>query len=171
MVFNMFIVWFLSGLWHGASWNFVLWGLYFGVFIMMERLFLDKLLSKLPRLISHIYLLIVAVYGWTLFYFTDLSVVIEYTKVLFGLSFYQFIDKATYTNIMSNSSFIILCLAISFGAYDYIVKKLKTLFNIQGNHSENLIDGGQSVLSLSLLILSIFMIVGQSYNPFLYFQF
>ena len=79
---NLFIVWFLTGLWHGASWNFVLWGLYFFVFILIEKLFLLRVLSK-DRIVSHIYLVIVVYFGWILFKFEDMSSVTAVLKGMF----------------------------------------------------------------------------------------
>ena len=70
---NLFIVWALTGFWHGASWNFMLWGLYFGVWIALERLFIERLLSVLPNVMSHFYLMMIVTLGWALFYFTDFS--------------------------------------------------------------------------------------------------
>ena len=70
---NMFIVWALTGLWHGASWNFVLWGLYYFVFLAIEKLFLGKFLEKLPAVVGHAYALFIIVVGWVFFYFDDVS--------------------------------------------------------------------------------------------------
>ncbi len=166
MILNMFIVWFLSGLWHGASWNFVLWGLYFGFFIMIELLFLNKILSSIPVFFRQIYLLVVVVYGWTLFYFADLSNVIDYTKILFGFSDQHMIDRATYSHLLSNVNFIILTFILSMGIYVFLGEKYKELF-----FKYKWFQYGQPIISISLLLICIMMIVGQSYNPFLYFQF
>ena len=83
---NLFVVWFATGLWHGASWNFILWGLFFGVLIALERLGLRNLLEKLPGFISHFYLLFVVLISWVIFYFTDLSRAAQYLEIMFGLS-------------------------------------------------------------------------------------
>ena len=83
---NLFVVWFATGLWHGASWNFILWGLFFGVLIALERLGLRNLLEKLPGFISHFYLLFVVLISWVIFYFTDLSRAAQYLGIMFGLS-------------------------------------------------------------------------------------
>ena len=74
-ILNLFVVWALTGLWHGASWNFVLWGLYFFIFIALERLFLNKVFARLPGFVSHIYLLIVVYFGWILFRFKNMALI------------------------------------------------------------------------------------------------
>ncbi|MBK9570851.1 MAG: MBOAT family protein [Chitinophagaceae bacterium] len=81
---NLFIVWFLTGLWHGPSWNFIFWGLYFFIFIALERIFLLKILEKIPAFFSHLYALLVIVPGWVIFYFTDTEILIAYVKKLFS---------------------------------------------------------------------------------------
>ena len=84
-VIALVIVWFSTGLWHGASWNFVLWGLFFGLFLILEMLFLGDVIKKLPRVFRHAYLLIVVLLGFGIFYFTDLSQLAAYFGVLFGV--------------------------------------------------------------------------------------
>lgn len=83
---NMFIVWALTGLWHGASWNFVLWGLYYFVFLAIEKLFLGKFLEKLPAVVGHAYALFIIVVGWVFFYFDDVSRLGQMLKLMFGFS-------------------------------------------------------------------------------------
>ena len=76
----------MTGLWHGASWNFIFWGLFWGLLIFIERLFLNKLLSKLPTFISHIYLLVAVIIGWVFFYFVELDRMGQFFQILFGFS-------------------------------------------------------------------------------------
>ena len=83
---NLFVVWLVTGIWHGASWNFIIWGLYFGVFIMLERLCLQKILNCVPSFIQHLYLLVIVLIGWVLFSQPDLSSTINYLKIMFGLT-------------------------------------------------------------------------------------
>ena len=82
-ILNLFVVWALTGLWHGASWNFVLWGLYFFIFIALERLFLNKVFARLPGFVSHIYLLIVVYFGWILFRFKNMALIGVVLKGMF----------------------------------------------------------------------------------------
>ena len=83
-VLNLFIVWALTGFWHGASWNFIAWGLYYFVLILAEKLFLGKVLEKIPRVFGHIYTLLLVILGWGLFYFDDMSRLRQFCSVLFG---------------------------------------------------------------------------------------
>ena len=83
-IINIAVVWFLTGLWHGASWNFILWGLYFGVLLMIEKLFMLKVLKKAPAIISHIYSIIIILFGWVLFYFENLNEMGIFLARMFG---------------------------------------------------------------------------------------
>src|SRR5688572_13564345 len=84
--FNLFVVWFLTGMWHGASWNFIFWGLYFFIFIAMEKAFLQKVLDRIPAFFSHLYALVIIIPGWVIFYFTDTDMLIAYIQKLFSFS-------------------------------------------------------------------------------------
>ena len=100
---NLFVVWLLTGLWHGASWNFVVWGLYYGFILLMEKMVLNRVLIKLPNFIKHIYTMILVIIGWVFFGSTTLSVAIDYIKVMFGMAGNPLIDSDSlyylYTNI------------------------------------------------------------------------
>jgi alginate O-acetyltransferase complex protein AlgI len=167
---NLIIVWFLTGLWHGANWNFVLWGLYFGLLILLERLFLNKFFNLLPRVFSHFYLLFAAVMGWVLFYFTDMNQMWEFIKLMFGgdvsgkpnMELYIVLQKNMFWLILT----VILCLPVFPLVKDYLKK-------ISKNNAarENSFEILAIVFSISLLLISTAMLVGSSYNPFLYFRF
>ena len=107
---NLAIVWLITGVWHGASWNFILWGVYFGVFIILERAFLQNILNKLPNVIQHIYLMIIVIFGWVLFSQEDIASTIEYIKVMLGLGNYKIIND--YTVFYIKEYWIIICIAI-----------------------------------------------------------
>ena len=97
---NILIVWGLTGLWHGASWNFLLWGLYYGVLLIIEKKLLSPFIKKLPSLFRHVYLLVIVAVGWVFFYYTDIMQAVSYLKVMFGLS------GGLYTNIKFESEFM-----------------------------------------------------------------
>ena len=159
---NILIVWMLTGIWHGASWNFALWGLYFGVILIIEKFILKEYLEKLPSFFRRIYTLSLIIISWVIFAFDSFSDGFDYIKVLFnsnggglynGNSLYLL-----YTNIIL---FIILVLAST-----NIPKRLweKVNLKFKGLIIEN-------IYLLFILILSIAYLVDQSYNPFLYFRF
>ena len=83
---NIFIVWLLTGFWHGASWNFVLWGLYFGVLLIIEKLILAKYLEKVPTILRHIYTMFLVIISWIIFAFDDMANVFLYLKAMFGMN-------------------------------------------------------------------------------------
>ncbi|MBR3908096.1 MAG: MBOAT family protein, partial [Clostridia bacterium] len=166
---NLFIVWFLTGLWHGASWNFVLWGLYFFVFLVLEKMFLHRILSK-DRIVSHIYLVIIVYFGWILFKFDNMTDILNVLRGMFGANGNAFTDFETNT-ILTSNMFILAFRAI---VSTPIVRKLGSL--IRYTHMDKSVVSviytvGRIAIPLILLLLSTAALVGDSYNPFLYFQF
>ena len=166
---NLFVVWLLTGLWHGASWNFVLWGLFFFVFLVIEKIGLLKVLEKIPSFFSHAYLLIVVFFGWILFRFSDFRYIPVVIKGLFGLNGNAFIDFETKTLLIGNIIFIIVAI--------FSVTPIVKRFSIACQNSEKgsfpsvLYKVLSVILPLGILFLSTLALVGDSYNPFLYFQF
>ncbi len=158
---NLMIVWVLTGLWHGASWNFVLWGLYFGVLLIIEKFVLAKLLKKLPAFINHFYALFFIVFGWVIFDFTDMSQMGSFIARLF---------TGTYGILGENARYAVLSylplLLIGFAACLPVWKKLyiKT-------QDKKWSIALQCVAVTAVLVLSTAALVSSSYNPFLYFRF
>lgn len=167
---NLFVVWLLTGFWHGASWNYVLWGLYFFVFLMMERGFLGKFLEKMPAFVGHIYALIVIYFGWILFRSENMANIAVILKGLFGMNGNGMIDIQTSITIKNNIFFMIFAVLASTP----IFKKGKEMllkwysYNFRMPY---LVYVGQVALMVISWGLSILALVGNSYNPFLYFQF
>ena len=159
---NILVVWFLTGLWHGASWNFILWGVYYGLLIFVERKFLDKIFDKIPVLFSHLYLVVVVLVGWVLFYFTDMTQVINYLKIMFGFGHVPFIDGYTWIQIKGNIFFILFAGIVATPVITKVVQKLT---------GDRKIISLRPILDLIFLALATALMVGQSYNPFLYFRF
>jgi len=165
---NLFIVWFLTGFWHGASWNFILWGLYFGVLIALERLFLKKILEALPRAVAHLYLLFAVVMGWALFYFADLQRLGTFMGILFGATNNQGWNLDIALTLKENMFWLMLALLLCTPIYLLAYKKLYQRLE------QSSLSGGQLILTfvnILLLLGSTAMLVGKSYNPFLYFRF
>lgn len=165
---NLLIVWFLTGLWHGASWNFILWGLYFGMLIILEKTFILRILGSLPRLLSHLYLIGAVLIGWVLFYYTDLSQAFIVLQIMFGLSSNSFMDLNVQLQISSNVYFIALALIATTPAFPSLAQKFP---RTNGRFMLVFQEGLQPVINATIMITVVILLVGQSYNPFLYFRF
>lgn len=168
-IFNIFAVWALTGLWHGAAWNFVLWGLYFFVLLIIEKFFLLNKLNK-NKIFGRIYLLTAVYFGWVFFKFTDFSILSTVLKGMFGLNGNRIF---TYEAFSFSAGYIIFFIICVF-ACTPIVKLAKRILislakkNIAANYAYRIADIAFPPL---LVILSAISLVGDSYNPFLYFQF
>lgn len=163
---NIAIVWFLTGFWHGASWNFIMWGVYFGVILILEKFVLHKFLNKLPSFFSHIYAIVLVWIGWAIFAFDDLSRGISYIKAMFGVNTIGFAnDKALY--LLMNYALILIALIL--GSTDLPKRAANRLF---GERSEKKIAAVvQGLFIVGIFIISVAYLVDASYNPFLYFRF
>ena len=168
-IFNLFVVWTLTGLWHGASWNFVLWGLYFFVFLVLEKFVYGKLLGK-TRLLKHIYLIVIVYFGWVFFRFSDFGLMKTVLSGMFcgnGNAFMSF-------EITTFAVKYILFYAICVIGCTPLVKNIGAAIRKRARKNRPLfyLDGFvQTVLPAVLVFLSVLSLVGDSYNPFLYFQF
>ncbi|MFR7677301.1 MAG: MBOAT family O-acyltransferase [Acutalibacteraceae bacterium] len=167
---NMFIVWALTGLWHGASWNFVLWGLYYFVFLAIEKLFLGKFLKKLPAVVGHAYALFIIVVGWVFFYFDDVSRLGQMLKLMFGFSGQAGV-LPTDTVLLKNHLVFFLVAIIACIPVSKLVKALLIRFSRKGPVQESLAGAAGILYDVALLFFSTAALVGASYNPFLYFRF
>ena len=169
-VLNTFVVWALTGLWHGASWNFVVWGLWYFVFLMIERFALKGFLERTP-VISNIYLMLVVVLGWVVFRFTNLELAFAVIKGMFGLNGNPLTSFVAETMLKNNMFLLVICVIACMP----IVKNLKiTLEGIMYRNGFTRAVWNVVVYSLIpvvLLLLATAALVGDSYNPFIYFQF
>lgn len=160
---NLIIVWALTGLWHGASWNFVLWGLYFGLLIIIERLGFGKVLEKLPSWVSMLYTFIAVVFGWVLFDTDTLSDAGHFIAAMFGAGGSAVDGYFKYT-IVSNCFLLVMCIIISGGVGSRISE-------YAGEKSRSFKAVSTAVLVTGGLLLCTAYLVDASYNPFLYFRF
>lgn len=166
-VINTFVVWFLTGMWHGASWNYMLWGLYFFVFLMLERFWLKKYLEQ-GKVWPHLYAIAVVYFGLVLFKFEDFSVMRAVLVHMFRFGA-GFTSLETRTLFMNQIFFLIFCILACTPLSARLWKKAECVgAEKKWGYVTDVVD---VALPAVLLILSVMALTGDSYNPFLYFQF
>lgn len=161
---NILIVWCLTGFWHGASWNFVIWGLYFGVLLIIEKAFLLKWLSKY-KLLSHIYTLFLIIISWMIFAFDDISNVFLYLKAMFGLNEAGLFSSQALYYLGENAVLLFACAIFSIDIFKG--KKL----HFKTNALNNAATAVKYAVYAAAFFMSVSFLVGETYNPFLYFRF
>ena len=167
-IFNLCVVWLLTGLWHGASWNFILWGAFYGVLLIVEKLGLLKILEKLPGILCHLYLLLITLVGWTLFYTTDLGRLKGYFAVMFGLSGNPLTDAQLSINFLNHLFWLIAAVLFCMPITQLVKRRVDAVQNKALRAAGNVVT---AMMNLGLLFVCTSMLVGDSYNPFLYFRF
>ena len=172
---NLTVTWLLTGLWHGAEWNFVLWGVYYFIILLMEKWFLLDFLKKVPKITGHIYAMFIVIIGWVIFACEDFGFLGRYLQSMFGY-------KVCFINGLSKyawSTNIILLIILAIASTEFPKKLLfkiegifagkhPTIDKFYGEEIHFIITG---IMSLAILIVSLSLIVNGSYNPFLYFRF
>ena len=161
-IFNILIVWMLTGLWHGASWNFILWGLYFGIILLLEKLFLKKILDKLPGFIRWIYSIVLILIGWIIFRANNVTDILFYLKKLFDFSSTNLVNLFIDTNFSISFIYIIIGIIFIFPIYKVIENKFQNSI---------IYECINSLICLCLLIICIMFLTSSNYNPFIYFRF
>lgn len=161
---NIFIVWFCTGLWHGANWTFILWGLYYGCLLLPEKFFLREKLEKLPKAISHIYTLLVVLIGWVFFMSPNITTAFTTLQKMIGIGATTFANNQA--KFMLKSYFILFALAIllSTKVYDKIQIFVYNQYKMKAVYTT-------WTIYIILLIVCIAFIVGGTYHSFLYFAF
>ncbi len=168
-VLNLFIVWALTGLWHGASWNFVLWGLYFFVFLVLEKFVYGEWLKK-TKVIKHLYLLVIVYFGWILFKFTEPSMIGTVLRGMIGANHNSLSTFESRQFLGKYFLFFFICIL----ACTPLVKNLSAMLRragAKGGAMATLNSVANVALPVCLLIVSVLFLIGDSYNPFLYFRF
>ena len=178
---NILIVWALTGAWHGASWNFVLWGVYFGVILIFEKLFLLKILKKVPSIISHIYTIVLVLISWVIFAFEDLNKVKEYIFTMFKVNNVPIINSEAIYYLHNYLIIILIGIICSIPIVNIIKSKMHNLKNIVNKKSYKEVEENKklkivysSIISIGLVfivVISTSSLVNNSFNPFLYFRF
>lgn len=161
---NIFIVWLLTGIWHGASMNFLYWGLYFAVLLMVEKIFLLRYLEKAPAWVARIYAMFFILLGWVIFAFDNVSRGKAYFAAMFGGLNNSFINTDTLYLLYNNGILLIILILASSGVITKLVKKKMEKVTIPTTIISN-------IFYLLILFLSVAYLVDASYNPFLYFRF
>ncbi|MBI4856092.1 MAG: MBOAT family protein [Acetobacterium woodii] len=161
---NLCIVWFLTGLWHGASWNFVIWGLYYGFLLFVEKVFLKNYLERTPAFFQHFYTMLFVIIGWVFFTSPNLGYALHYLSVMFFMSGAPFIDATGIYYLYTNLILLVICVVCSTPIVHRQYRKIL--------HSEKrwVVPFGLGLNSV-IMFLSVAYLVTETYNPFLYFRF
>ncbi len=173
MIFNLFVVWFLTGFWHGASWNFVIWGLYYFALLTLEKLVLSKLLDKLPAAICHVYTAFFVLVGWLIFYFKPelggAETIISYLSGMLGISGLPFCNVEFGYTLVRN---LLLVAALGFACTPYpreFLMKLREKH--RGKRGESVITLACDTVLVAMFVLCIVYISSSDYRPNIYFEF
>lgn len=160
---NILLVWMLTGLWHGAAWNFIIWGIYYGLLLLFEKLFLNKVLSKLPSIINWIYTFVIVMIGWMIFRSNTLNELLLFIKTMFSYKHTDWITiLADNLSTFNSLVFIIPAFIFSFPIFKKLNENYsnKTVYEIILN-----------IILLTLFLICIICLTSSSYNPFIYFRF
>lgn len=161
---NILVVWMLTGFWHGAAWNFMLWGLYYGLLLLAEKLFLAPKLERLPQKVQQAYCFILVLFGWVLFFSPTLKDAFVYIGNMFGIGGSGFIDSTGLYYLTSNLILLVVCALCST---PWLWKKFRRFTLQKGKYP----SVAAAVVYTAIFILSIAYLVNATYNPFLYFRF
>ncbi|MBS6160141.1 MAG: MBOAT family protein [Firmicutes bacterium] len=161
---NILVVWMLTGFWHGAAWNFMLWGLYYGLLLLAEKLFLAPKLERLPQKVQQTYCFILVLFGWVLFFSPTLKDAFVYIGNMFGIGGSGFIDSTGLYYLTSNLILLVICALCST---PWLWKKFRRFTLQKGKYP----SVAAAVVYTAIFILSIAYLVNATYNPFLYFRF
>lgn len=164
---NILVVWLLTGIWHGASWNFVIWGVYYGILLLIEKFFLGKYLKKLPAVIQHIYCLFFVMLGWNLFVFEDMGAGLAYMRALFGGHGGGVLNRETVYLLYNNAVLLVLLMLGSTQLPKRIGGWICRV--LSGNDIAVIV--ARNLFYAGIFLLSVAWLVDASFNPFLYFRF
>lgn len=166
---NILVVWFLTGMWHGASWNFIIWGVYFGLIVMIEKYTLLKVHDKIPAIFLHIYSMLLVIAGWGIFYFDNFQQMVVFFQAFFGnaASVYDFVDESA---LLDNFWLWIVALFFCLPIRATVAERTNRLLGDSG-FKTFVVYSARIVLSVGILILSTALLVGATNNAFIYTRF
>ena len=166
---NILVVWFLTGMWHGASWNFIIWGVYFGLIVMMEKYTLLRVHERIPAFVLHIYSMLLVIAGWGIFYFDNFDQMVVFFNAFFGnvASVYDFVDESS---LLDNFWLWVVALFFCLPVRTTIGEWTDRLLG-DSKVKSVLVYSTRIVLSVAILILSTALLVGATNNAFIYTRF
>lgn len=167
---NILVVWFLTGMWHGASWNFILWGLYFGIIVMIEKYTLLRIIHRIPSPLLHLYSLLLIVTGWGMFYFEDFAQMTMFFRSYIGMGT-AFTDFASQTAITDKFWLFLFALVLCMPVRNLIANTSARLLQNHTTLHNGAVLAGRTALSLLILVFSVALLVGATNNAFLYTRF
>lgn len=165
-VLNLLIVWTLTGLWHGAAWNFLIWGLYYGILLILEKFVWGELLKRLPPAVQHIYAMVFVLIGWVFFFSPSLGYAVNYLGMMFGAGASALIDKQAL--FIATSHWLLYLLAIvgsSALGYGFMTRIIGGFGSIRTRKT------AAGIVYIGMFLISVAYLVTESFNPFLYFRF
>ena len=165
-ILNLLIVWMLTGLWHGAQWNFMFWGLYYVVILILEKYLWGSKIEKLPSAVQHIYAFVLVLFGWVFFFSPTLGYAGQYLKVMFGIGAKGIFDKQGFFMIFTNWLLIVIAILASAPRGYKLLKKITGCWQ-----SEEVRAIVTCAVYIAMFLLCIAFLVTETYNPFLYFRF
>lgn len=163
---NLLIVWALTGLWHGAQWNFLVWGLYYGVILILERYVWGRALGRLPAFVQHIYTFVLVLIGWVFFFSPSLGAAMDYLGVMFGAGVSAWIDRQGFYFLLTHWLLFLLC------AIGSSLRGMNILRLLTGSYeSRRIRQIAACVVYIGMFLVSLAFLVTESFHPFLYFRF
>ena len=163
---NLLIVWALTGLWHGAQWNFLAWGLYYGVILILERYVWGRALGRLPAFVQHIYTFVLVLIGWVFFFSPSLGAAMDYLGVMFGAGASAWIDRQGFYFLLTHWLLFLLCVIGSS------LRGMNILRLLTGSYeSRRIRQIAACAVYIGMFLVSLAFLVTESFHPFLYFRF
>lgn len=165
-ILNLLIVWMLTGFWHGAAWNFIFWGLYYGCLLILEKYVWGKYIERIPTALQHIYAFVIVLIGWVFFFSPNIGSALKYIGVMFGIGAKGFLGKQAVFLVTTNWLLLIMCILGSSSRGIKLIQKLSMDYR-----NINVRTVMTCVVYIGMFLISVSFLVTETYNPFLYFRF